>query len=379
MDKKRIENAVKEILVAIGEDPKREDLRGTPKRVAQMYEEVFSGIKQDPKKELEIILGEKHNEIVLLKGVPLYSICVGRKMCVYTRGGIKFSEKVIKGDELLTFDEKMNLVYTKVKRVFKRKVGEILEIGIGKDIKIKVTQEHPLYVKNKGWVEARDLSLEDEVIIVKGRRGIKNRKDLVINKDYNLGFFLGTLASDGSVCRNQVRLEVNDRCFAEKFASSIANSFGLKSKIEEIKKPSGFLKKVIKQYRVRVICGELVRIVKDIFTGEKKAKTFHLPQIVLENENIFRGFLHGYLDGDGYIYRDRNGKFKYARIYSYNKVFLEELAEVFHAKIGGGSHGEYELHIPTQWLFPLKRKDFYRPFVPSKQIFEFKNYESAKV
>ena len=75
MDKKKIEKAVHDILIAIGENPKREDLVETPKRVAEMYEEIFSGIKQDPKKELEVILGEKHNEIVLLKGIPLYSVC----------------------------------------------------------------------------------------------------------------------------------------------------------------------------------------------------------------------------------------------------------------------------------------------------------------
>lgn len=75
MDKSRIKKAVKEILTAIGEDANREDLRDTPQRVAEMYEEIFSGIKTDPRKELEVILGEKHNEIILLKGIPLYSIC----------------------------------------------------------------------------------------------------------------------------------------------------------------------------------------------------------------------------------------------------------------------------------------------------------------
>jgi GTP cyclohydrolase IA len=75
MQKKKIEKAVREILSAIGEDPKREDLVDTPKRVADMYEEIFSGIKKDPKKELEVILGERHNEIILLKGIPLYSVC----------------------------------------------------------------------------------------------------------------------------------------------------------------------------------------------------------------------------------------------------------------------------------------------------------------
>jgi GTP cyclohydrolase I len=75
MDKKKIEKAIREILEAIGEDPKRKDLLGTPQRVAEMYEEIFSGIKQDPQKELEVVLDQKHDEIILLKGIPLQGIC----------------------------------------------------------------------------------------------------------------------------------------------------------------------------------------------------------------------------------------------------------------------------------------------------------------
>ncbi len=75
MDKKKIEKAIRQILEAIGEDPKRADLVGTPERVAEMYEEVFSGIKEDPKKVLEVLISKDHDEIVLLKNIPLYSIC----------------------------------------------------------------------------------------------------------------------------------------------------------------------------------------------------------------------------------------------------------------------------------------------------------------
>lgn len=75
MNKIKIEKAVRQILEAIGEDPKRKDLLETPRRVAQMYEEIFSGIKEDPEKELEVILEQKHHEIILLRGVPLYSVC----------------------------------------------------------------------------------------------------------------------------------------------------------------------------------------------------------------------------------------------------------------------------------------------------------------
>lgn len=75
MNKAKIEKAVRQILEAIGEDPKRKDLLETPRRVAQMYEEIFSGIGEDPEKELEVILEQKHHEIILLRGVPLASMC----------------------------------------------------------------------------------------------------------------------------------------------------------------------------------------------------------------------------------------------------------------------------------------------------------------
>lgn len=75
MDKKKIEKAVREILEAIGENPKRKDLLETPKRVAEMYEEIFSGIKRAAEDELEVVLDQKHHEIILLKDVPLYSLC----------------------------------------------------------------------------------------------------------------------------------------------------------------------------------------------------------------------------------------------------------------------------------------------------------------
>lgn len=75
MDKKKIEKAIIDILEAIGENPGRRDLLDTPKRVAEMYEEIFSGIKEKPEKELEVILDQKHEEIILLKNIPIYSVC----------------------------------------------------------------------------------------------------------------------------------------------------------------------------------------------------------------------------------------------------------------------------------------------------------------
>ena len=75
MDKKKIAKAVRDILEAVGDNPKRADLLETPKRVAEMYEEILDGIKKDPAKELEVLLSEGHDEVVLLKDIPLFSLC----------------------------------------------------------------------------------------------------------------------------------------------------------------------------------------------------------------------------------------------------------------------------------------------------------------
>lgn len=75
MDKAKIENAIRDILEAIGEDPNREGLIDTPNRIARMYEEIFAGIDQDPSKHLETIFQENHEELVLVKDIPFYSMC----------------------------------------------------------------------------------------------------------------------------------------------------------------------------------------------------------------------------------------------------------------------------------------------------------------
>ena len=76
MDTARIEKAVREILEAVGEDPDREGLRETPRRVARFYEEVLDGVDQDPGEEVDAFFGDEHyQEIVMVKDIPFYSLC----------------------------------------------------------------------------------------------------------------------------------------------------------------------------------------------------------------------------------------------------------------------------------------------------------------
>ncbi|MFH1023521.1 MAG: GTP cyclohydrolase I FolE [Planctomycetota bacterium] len=72
---KRIAKAVREILLAIGEDPDRDGLRDTPARIARMYREVFEGLRTDPRQTLRAKFDEDHHEIVVAKNVSFYSFC----------------------------------------------------------------------------------------------------------------------------------------------------------------------------------------------------------------------------------------------------------------------------------------------------------------
>jgi len=75
VDRPRIEAAVREILVAIGEDPDREGLRETPARVARSYDQLFSGLAQDPAETVSAVFDLGHHEMILVKDIEVYSIC----------------------------------------------------------------------------------------------------------------------------------------------------------------------------------------------------------------------------------------------------------------------------------------------------------------
>ena len=92
-DLPRIEAAVREILEAIGEDPDRDGLLKTPSRVAKMYAEVFSGLREDPVHHLEVQFEADHDEMVMVRDIPFYSMCehhllpfVGKAHVAYVPG-----------------------------------------------------------------------------------------------------------------------------------------------------------------------------------------------------------------------------------------------------------------------------------------------------
>jgi GTP cyclohydrolase I len=75
VDIERVERAMREILLAIGEDPDRDGLLRTPHRVAEMYAEIFSGLHEDPSRHLVVTFEANHDEMVLVRDIALYSMC----------------------------------------------------------------------------------------------------------------------------------------------------------------------------------------------------------------------------------------------------------------------------------------------------------------
>ncbi len=96
MNKEKIRQGIRMILEGIGEDPDRPGLKDTPKRIANLYEEIFSGLQTPTDEILKPIEGESHDEMVLLKDIPFYSVCehhllpfVGRAHVAYIPSGGK--------------------------------------------------------------------------------------------------------------------------------------------------------------------------------------------------------------------------------------------------------------------------------------------------
>jgi GTP cyclohydrolase I len=141
VDHKRIQAAVREILLAVGEDPDREGLSDTPARVARMYAEMFSGLHQDPRTILSRTFSEKYDEMVLVKDIEFASICehhllpfMGKAHIAYLPNGrIVGLSKLARAVEMLSRRPQVQERFTAeladllVEQIDARGVGVVLE------------------------------------------------------------------------------------------------------------------------------------------------------------------------------------------------------------------------------------------------------------
>ncbi len=373
MNKPTIERSVREIIAAIGEDPEREGLAETPRRIAEMYEELFSGLKEDPRELLEVGFDdEDHHEMVIVKDIPFYSTCVPSWQLVDVVGGKKRAANIMVGDWLYTLDHGQ-VRTTKVVTISSRKTREIVRLRPDASAPIHITPEHPIMTP-EGWCQAGDLRPGDLVEGVHPRRYAQRRYP--IREGYELGYALGAIAADGSIQdRRRIYLAVRDRAFAERFASVFGRAFGRVPHVEPIKVPSGFLHRSVRVYRVRLVSSYLGGLMLTWLGhpgSTKETKGVHLPRGVLRSRVMTQGFLDGYIDGDGYA-STRTGQ----SITSSNMQFPRELGEVVASRPGKVRSGTARLYgsnrsYPPGW--------YGRPgVVPSSERYDLRDSQYMRV
>ncbi|MCI0346527.1 MAG: GTP cyclohydrolase I, partial [Chloroflexi bacterium] len=90
VDRPRIERAVRDILLAIGEDPARDGLRDTPARVARMYEEIFAGMRESPDLHLQTLFDADHDEMIMVRDICLMSFCEHHLLPIIGRAHVAY-------------------------------------------------------------------------------------------------------------------------------------------------------------------------------------------------------------------------------------------------------------------------------------------------
>jgi len=345
MDRPSIEVAVRDILVAIGEDPDREGLRGTPRRIAEMYEEIFSGLHEDASELLEVGFDdEDHHEMVVVKDIPFHSMCVPSTQLVDAVGGQKRAAEIRVGDWLYTL-VRGQLTTTRVVAVSRRRTHELVKIQPEGAPAIFLTPDHPVMTR-QGWVPAGSLSQGDEIEWMHPRRYVQRRYP--VRGGYGLGYALGAIAADGSIQdARRISVCVRDRGYAKRFASAVHAAFGTTPQIEPIEVPSGFLGRPVEMYRVRIVSSYLAGFMLKWLKCEGKRKgtrEFQLPLPVLSNREMTQGFLDGYIDGDGHVLK-KTGRV----IISSNARFLEQLGSVVGSRPATQRDGTMRLYVSDRW------------------------------
>lgn len=338
MDKTRMQNLTKSLLEEMGEDPKREGLRDTPRRVAAMYAELTEGYGMNPKE----ILAREWSEVtgmVVAKDIGFFSLCVPSKQLVNGVGGLKPAACVKVGDRLWTLD-RGRVVETMVHTISSRKVRELVEVTTTEGT-FRVTPDHP-FATPDGWIEAANLEGK-EVEWTSPRSLCRTRYKPKIG--YPLGFAIGATFSDGTVADRYVSLVVNDRDFATKFASSMRDAFGVSCRIEAIERPSGFLHRSVAGSRVRVVSSYLADLFREWAGGNADHMRQHFPRVVLNSRECMEGFIDGYVDGDGFRPRNTKGSV----IVSGNVEFLREMAATIGARFTPAKQSASKLYISDRW------------------------------
>ena len=186
IDIPRIERAVREMLIGVGEDPDRQELRETPARVAQAYARLFSGLHEDPLRQLDVSFDEDAGDLVLMRGIPFVSLCehhllpmIGEASAAYLPAG-----RVIGFSEIVRLVEGF-AARPQLQERLTAQIADALHDGLGSRGSLVVVEaEHTCMAATGAWspgtravtsaargLFADDPARRDEVLALLGRGG----------------------------------------------------------------------------------------------------------------------------------------------------------------------------------------------------------------
>ncbi|GAB3296684.1 GTP cyclohydrolase I FolE [Parasphingorhabdus pacifica] len=337
-DQERAEAAIRELLLAAGEDPERDGLRDTPARVARSYRELFAGLYTDPDEVLDKTFDEAHEELVLVRDIPMYSQCVPGDQAVETVGGAKAAREVSVGDRFWTLAEG-RVEDTEVVEVSTHESTELVEV-VTAEGSFRVTADHPLATP-QGWREAKDVEGDHVEWTSPEKLGRPRPRP---ETGYDFGYVLGALSRGGAVTAETVSLTSTDRDPVKRFAYSAESAFGVVAEVEPLDVPATEPTTVHGGFRGRVHSSYMADLVRQHLVSPQGEWRF--PRVVLTGESTFAGYVDGCVDTDGY--RSQQGR--EPAVDSGDSEFLEEIVRALGAPLEASGDPAAGLSQVDEWV-----------------------------
>ncbi|MFE5511851.1 hypothetical protein ACFQ9J_14720 [Streptomyces sp. NPDC056529] len=262
------------------------------------------------------------------------------KMLVNLVGGCAQAKKVVPGSEMWTLDGDRTVRTTVVDvtavkaRTAVDVVTDHMTFTAGPDLLLSTPD---------GWVRAADAA--GKTVAWTHARKLR-RERLTIKPGYEFGYFIGATCADGTVGKNYVSLIVNEERFAARYATALTSCTGLPARLEAVTRPSGYLKRDLPGFRVRVVSSYLSDALRHYVGGDAHHMRQGFPRVVLRDVDTLQGFLDGYIEGDGCNLKHGWGRM----ITSANVPFLVELAQIIGARFTPSKRGlASQLYVSNRW------------------------------
>jgi GTP cyclohydrolase I len=158
---------------------------------------------------------------------------------------------------------------------------------------------------------------------------------------------MGAVCADGTVSRRYISLVVNEEFFARRFAVHLQDAFGIEARVEAVSRPSGFTGRPTPGFRVRVVSSYLADLFRQYLGSDAHHMRQSFPRVVLDSPEVFKGFLDGYIEGDGCRSKYSNG----STIVSGNVPFLQELSTLIGARFTPNAKSSTSrLYVADSWF-----------------------------